>query len=189
MSAGVEIKELYHSFGKKTVLDGIELKIEEGEIFGLLGPSGAGKTTLINILTGQLKPKSGKANILGKEVGSLKGGDFRKIGIMMDHFGLYERMNCYDNLKFYEMLDDKSEVPISDLLKYVGLDDASKTNVSDLSKGMRNRLSFARVLLRSPQIMFLDVNYKRIRPGNHGKYTRIDFAGKEEGNYDFSHHP
>ena len=61
MSAGVEIKELYHNYGKQTVLNGIELKIEEGEIFGLLGPSGAGKTTLINILTGQLTPKSGSA--------------------------------------------------------------------------------------------------------------------------------
>ena len=130
MSSGVEIKDLYHSFGKKEVLKGIDLKIKEGEIFGLLGPSGAGKTTLINILTGQLTPKSGSASILGKEVAILKGDDYRQIGIMMDHFGLYERMNCYDNLKFYEMLDGKSEVKIPDLLTHVGLDGASKNDPS-----------------------------------------------------------
>lgn len=156
MSVEILIKDLQHSFGKKTVLDGIGLRIESGEIFGLLGPSGAGKTTLINILTGQLTPKSGDVSIMGKNVGNLSGEDYRKLGIMMDHFGLYERMNCYDNLKFYAMLDGKGDESIMPLLKYVGLEGARKTNVSDLSKGMRNRLSFARVLLRSPRIMFLD---------------------------------
>ena len=77
MSAEIEVKGLYHNFGKQNVLDGISLKIEKGEIFGLLGPSGAGKTTLINILTGQLKSTSGSASIMGKEVGCLKGDDFR----------------------------------------------------------------------------------------------------------------
>ena len=110
MSAEITIKELYHDFGAKNVLNGIELEIKEGEIFGLLGPSGAGKTTLINILTGQLTPQRGTATLFGKEVGLLKGNDYVKIGIMMDHFGLYERMNCYDNLKFYEMLDGKSDI-------------------------------------------------------------------------------
>lgn len=156
MSMEIEVNDLYHNFGEKRVLDGIDIKIEKGEIFGLLGPSGAGKTTLINILTGQITQTRGKVKIGGKESSVLKGEDFRKIGIMMDHFGLYERMNCYDNLKFYEMLDGKSDLQIEDVLKQVGLFEAGKTVVSDLSKGMRNRLSFARVLLRSPQIMFLD---------------------------------
>lgn len=181
MSSGVEIKDLYHSFGKKEVLKGIDLKIKEGEIFGLLGPSGAGKTTLINILTGQLTPKSGSTSILGKEVAILKGDDYRKIGIMMDHFGLYERMNCYDNLKFYEMLDGKSEVEIPELLKYVGLDGASKTNVSDLSKGMRNRLSFARVLLRCPKIMFLDEPTSGLDPATAESIHELILQEKKKG--------
>ena len=181
MSAEIIVKDLYHDFGAKNVLNGIKLEIEEGEIFGLLGPSGAGKTTLINILTGQLTPKSGTAMLLGKEVGLLKGNDYIKIGIMMDHFGLYERMNCYDNLKFYEMLDGKSDIKISDVLSYVGLEKASKTKVSDLSKGMRNRLSFARVLLRSPRIMFLDEPTSGLDPSTTESIHELILAEKKKG--------
>ena len=181
MSAEIIVKDLYHDFGAKYVLNGIELEIEEGDIFGLLGPSGAGKTTLINILTGQLTPKSGTAMLLGKEVGLLKGNDYVKIGIMMDHFGLYERMNCYDNLKFYEMLDGKSNLKISDALTYVGLEKASKTKVSDLSKGMRNRLSFARVLLRSPRIMFLDEPTSGLDPSTTESIHELILAEKKKG--------
>ena len=181
MSAEIIVKDLYHDFGAKCVLNGIELEIEEGDIFGLLGPSGAGKTTLINILTGQLTPKSGNAMLLGKEVGLLKGNDYIKIGIMMDHFGLYERMNCYDNLKFYEMLDGKSNLKISDALTYVGLEKASKTKVSDLSKGMRNRLSFARVLLRSPRIMFLDEPTSGLDPSTTESIHELILAEKKKG--------
>lgn len=181
MSAEIIVKDLYHDFGAKCVLNGIELEIEEGDIFGLLGPSGAGKTTLINILTGQLTPKSGTAMLLGKEVGLLKGNDYIKIGIMMDHFGLYERMNCYDNLKFYEMLDGKSNLKISDALTYVGLEKASKTKVSDLSKGMRNRLSFARVLLRNPRIMFLDEPTSGLDPSTTESIHELILAEKKKG--------
>lgn len=181
MGAEITVKDLYHDFGAGNVLNGIQLSINEGEIFGLLGPSGAGKTTLINILTGQITPKSGTATLLGKEVGLLKGNDYMKIGIMMDHFGLYERMNSYDNLKFYEMLDGKSDVRIADLLKHVGLEDAIKTKVSDLSKGMRNRLSFARVLLRSPKIMFLDEPTSGLDPATTEAIHELILNEKKKG--------
>lgn len=181
MSAEIEVKDLYHNFGKKNVLDGIDLRVGKGEIFGLLGPSGAGKTTLINILTGQLKAAGGSVSIIGKEVSTLKGDDFRRIGIMMDHFGLYERMNCYDNLKFYEMLDGKSDMQIAEVLKYVGLEGASKTEVSDLSKGMRNRLAFARVLLRCPKIMFLDEPTSGLDPATTESIHELILQEKKKG--------
>lgn len=156
MSGAIVAKEIHHEFGEKVVLKNINLDIKQGEIFGLLGPSGAGKTTLINILTGQLIPKSGNATLFQVDSRKLTGSDYQKIGIMMDSLGLYERMSCYDNLKFFQMLDGSKTPQIENVLEQVGLLDAKKTLVMNLSKGMRNRLSFARALLRSPKIIFLD---------------------------------
>lgn len=156
MEKAIEIKELTHRFGEKRVLDHISFSVEKGEIFGLLGPSGAGKTTLINILTGQLKPIGGSSFLLGTPSTGMSGEDYRQIGIMMDNFGLYERMSCHDNLKFYQMLDGKTDRRIEDILDGVGLLDARKTSVMNLSKGMKNRLAFARAILRTPSILFLD---------------------------------
>lgn len=150
------IRELKHCFGEKQVLKNINLEIEEGEIFGLLGPSGAGKTTLINLLTGQLRQTDGYCQMFGKETEKMRGKDYLELGIMMDSFGLYERMNCYDNLKFYRMLDGKKADGIEDVLEKVGLGKAGKTAAMNLSKGMRNRLAFARAIMRQPKILFLD---------------------------------
>lgn len=156
MNKAISIEKLSHSFEQKKVLNEISFQVEKGEVFGLLGPSGAGKTTLINILTGQLKATEGKSDILGIPSQDMMGEDYKKIGIMMDHFGLYERMSCYDNLKFYEMLDGKGTENIEQTLQGVGLLQARKTLVMNLSKGMKNRLAFARAILRGPEILFLD---------------------------------
>jgi len=150
------VKELKHNFGEKQVLKNINLEIAEGEIFGMLGPSGAGKTTLINILTGQLRPAKGNCRILDKDVEKMSGNDYLKMGIMMDSFGLYERMSCYDNLKFYRMLDGEKADGIEEVLEKVGLGKSGKTAAMNLSKGMRNRLAFARAIMRQPKILFLD---------------------------------
>ena len=91
MGKAIEIKEICKSFGEKKVLDGISFSVENGEIFGLLGPSGAGKTTLIRILIGQLKGERGEALVNGINSSELTGRVCRQFGIMMDDFGLYER--------------------------------------------------------------------------------------------------
>ena len=112
------------SFGDKKVLREINFRICDGQIFGLLGPSGAGKTTLIKILTGQLNHDGGDVYILDKNVEDLNGSDKKKIGIMMDQFGIYERLSCLENLKIYA---DIYEIPHSrakEMLGYVGLADA-----------------------------------------------------------------
>ncbi len=177
----IRIKNISHSFGEKKVLCEINLTAEKGEIIGLLGPSGAGKTTLINILTGQLCPEKGDSFLLGKNSKELKGRDYLKIGIMMDNFGLYERMSCYDNLKFFGMLDGKKTCRIEDLLEQVGLLEAKKTTVSNLSKGMKNRLSFARALIRRPEILFLDEPTSGLDPATVEEIHKMIWAEKEKG--------
>lgn len=97
----IHCQNVVKTYEKKKVLNGIKLDIPKGQIFGLLGPSGAGKTTLIKILTGQLSYEEGSVAILGKQVEELTGRDKKKIGIMMEQFGVYERLSCADNLKLF----------------------------------------------------------------------------------------
>ncbi len=227
MNSGICVKGLRHQFGDKVVLDNISFQVEKGEIFGLLGPSGAGKTTLINILTGQLRASGamagvgkdiGKSNtsegvgkgvgesyILGKLSHELTGEDYRKIGIMMDNMGLYERMSCYDNLRFYQMLEgsggkrerknsdsvdneDTGNVlskinnkKIEEVLQGVGLLEAKKTLVMNLSKGMTNRLAFARAIMKKPQILFLDEPTSGLDPATLESIHEMILKEKERG--------
>lgn len=153
METWMEIRNLSHSFGEKTVLKNISFPMEAGKITGLLGPSGAGKTTLVNLLTGQIKPVSGEIRVRGGNVG--KSG-FPKAGIMMDSFGLYERLSVWDNLKIFARIYGVSEKRIDILLERTGLSDAKRTQVSRLSKGMRARVNFCRALLPDAPLLFFD---------------------------------
>ena len=144
------------TFSNLEVLSDINFHIKQGEIFGLLGPSGAGKTTLIKILTGQLKANSGLASILDTNAENLTRNQRRHIGIMMDEFGVYERLTCYENLKVFAKLYGIKSAGIFKTLKDVGLESASKTPAHKLSKGMKSRLRLARTFLTNPKVMFLD---------------------------------
>lgn len=152
----ISAKGICKSFADKEVLSGIDLDIKPGKIFGLLGPSGAGKTTLIRIITGQLGFDSGEVRVFAKPVNELTGDDKKKIGIMMDDHGVYDRLSCTDNLKIFA---DIYGVPYSETgkaLKETGLADSAKKPAMKLSKGMRARLQLARVFMVRPKILFLD---------------------------------
>ena len=154
----IQIKDVCKAFDQRQGLNNISLSVEEGEIFGLLGPSGAGKTTLIKMLIGLLSATSGNIAILGKELDKKIDESFPSFGMVLDNDGLYDRLNCYDNLELYARIysiSNRKKV-INDLLEKVGLIESSKKSVSNLSKGMRQRLSFARAILHSPKIVFLD---------------------------------
>lgn len=156
MSYAVITEEITHSFGEHKVLDHISFKIRKGEIFGLLGPSGAGKTTLIKILTGQLRQNEGYAELLGTDTRKLGAAEHSRIGTMMDNFGLYERLSVQDNLYFYADIYGVSRSVTEGILKSIDLYEARRTPVLKLSKGMRNRLSLARALMNNAEILFLD---------------------------------
>lgn len=127
--------DLCCSYGTKSVLHDISFSINSGTITGLLGPSGAGKTTLVNLLTGQLKPDKG---VITQAVPS------PAAGVMMDDLGLYERLTVWDNLALFAELYRVSRKRIEPLLIKTGLIHAKKQTVSSLSKGMRNRVNFCR---------------------------------------------
>ncbi len=181
MGMAIVAKDVSHAFGDKKVLEHVSFQIQEGEIFGLLGPSGAGKTTLLNLLTGQLRNTDGKCEINGMESCLLSGERYMQLGIMMDDFGLYERMSCYDNLKFYQMLDGKGTTEIEGILNKVGLLQAKKTQVMNLSKGMKNRLAFARAILRKPKILFLDEPTSGLDPNTVEEIHSMILEEKKRG--------
>ncbi len=160
MNDTIVTEEISHRFGTHTVLEHLSLKVQEGEVFGLLGPSGAGKTTLIKILTGQLTQTDGQAALFGTDTRKLGQEEHAMIGAMMDNFGLYERLSAHDNLTFYARIYQMPRHTIpdttADILKRMGLYEARKTAVSGLSKGMKNRLSLARALMNHPRLLFLD---------------------------------
>ncbi len=177
----ISCRNLYKSFSDKTVLSGINFSIEDGEIFGLLGPSGAGKTTLINIITGQLPFDKGYVCVLDKNVKELTGEDSKKIGIMMDSFGVYERFSCADNLKIFADIYGVSHDRIIQTLEAVGLKDAAGKPASDLSKGMRARLQLARVFMHSPKIIFLDEPTSGLDPQTMKQIHHLILDKKKEG--------
>ena len=169
------------SFSGRKVLSGIDMDIRPGTVFGLLGPSGAGKTTLIKIITGQLAPDSGEVKVFGRNVSELTGEDKKKIGIMMDNHGMYDRMSCTDNLKIFADIYGVTYAEIGKTLKDVGLEDAAKTPAMKLSKGMRARLHLARVLMISPKILFLDEPTSGLDPMTMKYIHRLITEQKDKG--------
>ncbi len=181
MEVVISANNIVKSFGRKRVLDGLSFNVLKGQIFGLLGPSGAGKTTLIKILTGQLQRDLGTAEINGLDADKLTGEDNKKFGIMMDDFGVYERLSCYENLKIFAEIYGVKNNDILSTLKKVGLESAKKTSAAKLSKGMRSRLRLARVFMTDPDILFLDEPTSGLDPATASEIHKIMLSEKEKG--------
>ena len=177
----ISVAGISKSFGEKKVLDGVSFSVEDGEIFGLLGPSGAGKTTLIRVLTGQLRFEEGEAMVMGKRVSQLSGSDKKQFGIMMDDFGLYERLTCYQNLKVFADIYGVDDAAIRTVLQEVALLDAEKKEVKKLSKGMKERLRLARALLARPKVLFLDEPTSGLDPQTSSEIHEIIRKRKNAG--------
>jgi ABC-2 type transport system ATP-binding protein len=181
MENAISINGITKSFGEKKVLDDINLDVKKGEILGLLGPSGAGKTTLIKILTGQLSAENGKSVINGINSQKLSGDDYRNFGIMMDNFGVYDRLSCFENLKIFARIYGIKNDKINEALESVGLSDAKKTPAQNLSKGMKSRLRLARVFMINPDILFLDEPTSGLDPATADEIQKMIQKEKEKG--------
>lgn len=181
MNDTIVAKNLSFYFSDKQILNQIDFHVQKGEIFGLLGPSGAGKTTLIKVLTGQLQQKDGYAELLGKDTRKLGETERRQIGTMMDSFGLYDRLSVYDNMTFYADIGHVSHSTIDGILKNIGLYEGRNTGVSKLSKGMKNRLSLARALINNVRILFLDEPTAGLDPVTTREIHDILLKQREKG--------
>jgi ABC-type multidrug transport system ATPase subunit len=157
MSNGAIVSEdLTYWYGDLTAVDQISFEVGEGEILGFLGPNGAGKSTTVKMLTGQLRPKAGRAELLGKDITRHAKQLQAHIGVCFELTNLYEPMTAADNLTLFARLFGVVEFDVEALLERVGLAGKGKVKVETFSKGMRQRLMVARALVNRPRILFLD---------------------------------
>ncbi len=177
----IEINHVTKRFGTHEVLSDVSCTIRKGEIFGLLGPSGAGKTTLIKVLTGQMKSYLGDAFVLGKSADALTDKEYEQIGMVLDDSGLYERLSSYDNLLLFVRLHAVPIERIHEVAEYVQLQDALKTPAGKLSKGMKQRLVLARAILHQPALLFLDEPTSGLDPVTTAKIHELIFELRENG--------
>jgi ABC-2 type transport system ATP-binding protein len=149
-------EELTYWYGDLTAVDHISFSVAEGEILGFLGPNGAGKTTTVKMLTGQLKPKAGKAVLLGMDIAKNIENVQRYIGVCFETTNLYEKMSAIENLNLFAHLFGVKGFNADSLLKKVGLTGREKDRVETYSKGMKQRLMVARAMVNQPRVLFLD---------------------------------
>lgn len=155
----IEVKNIYHSYKKNDIyaVNDVSFTIEKGEIFGFLGPSGAGKTTTQGVLVGLLDLQQGDVIIDGKlREGRPDKAFFNRIGVGFERPNVYKKLTGLDNLKFHAKLYNGVTEDAMKVLEMVGLGEEAKKKAGDYSKGMMQRLGFARSMINKPDIWFLD---------------------------------
>ncbi len=160
----IEVVSLSRSFNGLRALDGISFVVLPGEIFGFLGPNGAGKTTTIRILTGQLRPSSGSAQVAGCDVVTGRQELKPQIGVVFEYQNLYLRLSARDNLVFNANLYGVLHARVDEILKAVQLQDRASDSLKKYSNGMKQRLLIARALLHYPKVLFLDEPTRGLDP-------------------------
>lgn len=158
--AAVELQAVSKRFGSMVAVDELTITVERGEIFGLLGPNGSGKTTTLNMILGLTPPTSGSIRVLGSDMGREQRSVRRRLGTVPQETALYAELSAEANLRFHAELFD---VPtrglvarITEVLELVQLNDRRRDRAGTFSGGMKRRLALARALLHEPELLFLD---------------------------------
>jgi ABC-2 type transport system ATP-binding protein len=158
--AFVEVDRLWVTYGKTVAVRHLSFSIPQGEVFGFIGPNGAGKTSTIKVLATLLEPSSGAVHIGDTDVLRTPHLVRRRIGYMPDFFGVYEDLTVTEYLHFfaaaYRLERKKRKGVVEDVLALTDLTEKRNTQVDALSRGMKQRLGLARVLLHDPELLLLD---------------------------------
>ena len=173
----VDVENLARKFGEVTALDNLSFSVQEGEIFGLVGPDGSGKTTCLRILSGLMRPSGGRAIIMGMDVTKDPESVKSMIGYMAQPAGLYDDLTVMENINFYA---DLYEVPpenytqrMERLLQFSGLAPFAGRLFRNLSGGMKQKLGLMCALIHTPRILFLDEPTNGVDPVSRRDFWKI----------------
>jgi ABC-2 type transport system ATP-binding protein len=157
MAALIELRSLRKLFGSRVALDSLDLVVPRGEIFGLLGHNGAGKSTAIGMMLGQVWPTSGEARVCGYHVARERGRALQRVGAIFETPVFYDYLSGYRNLEvFAQYSAPVSRQRILEVIDWVGLTGRERSKVKTYSHGMRTRLALAQALLPNPELLILD---------------------------------
>ena len=181
----LRIENVKKSYGKYRALDGLNMEIKPGALYGFVGPNGAGKTTTIKILAGLLAPDEGRISIDGMDM-STAGQDLKgKIGYVPDHFGVYDNLTVWEYMEFFaacygiEGLTGRKRCEF--LLDQVGLERRRDFYVDGLSRGMKQRLCLARALVHEPKLLILDEPSAGLDPKTRKEFMEMIMEINEQG--------
>ena len=181
----VKTEALTRKFGKFIAVNEVSIEVKKGEIFGFLGANGAGKTTMIRMLCGLLKPTAGKATVAGFDVYKQTEKIKQNIGYMSQKFSLYDDLTIGENIEFYGgiygLSRDLIESRRKKLLDQVGLTDIADTMTKDIPVGFKQRLALGTALLHDPPIIFLDEPTSGVDPEARRSFWDLIYKTAEFG--------
>ncbi len=181
----IEVEKLTRRFGDFTAVDAVSLGVEQGDIFGFLGPNGSGKTTLIKMLCGLLRPTSGSASVMGYDIIRQSESIKHNIGYMSQQFSLYTDLTVIQNMRFYSQIygipraDRKKR--IEEAMGIVGIGRFRRQLAGELSGGWKQRLALACALVHRPRLMFLDEPTAGIDPVARRELWNLLFELSDQG--------
>jgi ABC-2 type transport system ATP-binding protein len=181
----IETKGLSKHYNGMVAVDDLDLAIRRGEVFGLLGPNGSGKTTTILMLLGLTEPTAGVVRVLGLDPARQPLSVKARVGYMPDEVGFYDELTARENLAYIAKLNglarDEAQRRIEDALARLGLRDVADRRVATFSRGMRRRLGVADVLLKRPQLIIMDEPTQGLDPEGANEFLHTIRHLREEG--------
>jgi ABC-2 type transport system ATP-binding protein len=181
----IKTDNLTRKFGNFTAVDHISFKVEPGEIFGFLGANGAGKTTVIRMLTGLLAPTEGNARVAGFNVWSEPERIKQNIGYMSQKFSLYEDLTIRENIRFYGgiygLMDSEIKHKTQQLVEQLEMQDLRNKKIGSLPLGWKQKLAFSVALIHEPKIVFLDEPTGGVDPITRRQFWEQIYKVADEG--------
>ena len=174
-------ENLTRRFGRFTAVEGVSFQVSEGEIYALLGPNGAGKSTTIRLLTGVLRPNSGRAFVAGIDVAREPYRAREHMGYMSQLFSLYRDLSVEENLRFFAGVYGSGREAVEEAIGRMGLGPYLRTPVKELPLGFKQRLALAAATTHNPKVLFLDEPTAGVDPEARGEFWDLVYSLRERG--------